>query len=390
MTDLRIGPFSDGIDNVSKDAGLRPSALRTCIDMDIEREGWPGTRAGQTLASAVAGVHSLWSDGAQLYGAVGNSLVSIGGDYARTTLTTLPSTGPVSFSSGPDRIYYSQSSVVGQIRDGVAREVGAPDGMIVSALPGATGGLPVGQYAVALAFVGPAGEEGGLSGIASVAVADGGGIALTLAWPAGASSAIVYRSGAGGDVLYRCATVPIGMTSYSVGVGTLGGAASTHYMRRPPGGHIVRWWKGRLLIARGDTLWYTEPFRTHLCKPATAFVRFPARIRMVEGVDGGVWVASNSVQFLAGADPAQWSPTTPAAALPVPGCSAVADSSLFDGELGLGPSACAVWFGGRGFALGSATGQLIEPRAKTFKFTGQPRSGFLVVHDRRITAFLQS
>jgi len=390
MTDLRIGPFSDGIDNVSKDAGLRPSALRTCIDMDIDRTGWPGTRVGQALASATAGVHSLWSDGAQLYGAVGSSLVSIAGDYSRTTLATLPSTSPVSFSAGPDRVYFAQSSIVGQIRDGAAREVGAPDGMIVAATASGSGGLSVGQYAVALAFVGSAGEEGGLSGIASVAVAEGGGIALTLVWPAGASSAILYRSGAGGDVLYRCATVPSGMTSYSVGSGPLGGAASTHYMRRPPGGHIVRWWKGRLLIARGDTLWYTEPYRTHLCKPATAFVRFPGRIRMVEGVEGGVWIAAKTVQFLPGADPAQWSPVTTTAALPVPGCSAVADSSLFNPELGLGQSQCAVWFGGRGFALGSASGQLIEPRARTFSFTRAPRSGSLVLHDRRITAFIQS
>lgn len=390
MTDLRIGPFTDGIDTISRDVALRPSALRSCIDLDINRDGWLETRAGQTLASAVAGVHSLWSDGSTLYGAVGASLVRIASDYSRTTLLTLPSNGPVSFSVGPDRVYFTQSSMTGQITSAGARQVGVHDGSMVAVAAAASGGLRAGTYAVGLSYIGASGEEGSLSGLAYVRIAESGGLTLTLAWPADAASAWIYRTDANGDVLHKCATVPTGMTTYQIGVGDVSTTPSTQHLRRTPGGHIVRWWMGRLLIARGDTLWYSEPYRTHLCSPTRNFVRMPARLTMVEPVDGGVWVATaRGVSFLAGTDPAQWNPKATKAAPPIPGCSAVVDPELFDGELGLGKSGTACWFGRRGFAFGTSSGQVIEPRAKTFS-SGAAQRGSLVVHDRRLTAFLET
>ena len=96
-----------------------------------------------------------------------------------------------------------------------------------------------------------------------------------------------------------------------------GGAPCETLHRAPmPGGQCVRGWAGRLYVAAGDTLWYSDALRPHITAPHHNFVRFVGAIRFVEFVQGGAYVGDErGVWWLAGNDPTAWS-AAPASSAP--------------------------------------------------------------------------
>jgi hypothetical protein len=77
----------------------------------------------------------------------------------------------------------------------------------------------------------------------------------------------------------------------------------TREYSNPPIGSIIRSFSGRVYIADGSTLWYSEPFAPSLFRKATNYIPFPARIVMVAPVLDGIFISTTrKIYFLAGKD----------------------------------------------------------------------------------------
>ena len=75
-------------------------------------------------------------------------------------------------------------------------------------------------------------------------------------------------------------------------------------MPMPAGQHIAHH-AGRLLVAVGSAVIYSEPFTPHLRDEAKGFELFPAPITCLAAVEGGVFVVADKTYFIAGGFPAQ-------------------------------------------------------------------------------------
>lgn len=72
-----------------------------------------------------------------------------------------------------------------------------------------------------------------------------------------------------------------------------------------PAGSCIAHHKGRLLVAVGSILIYSEPFVLHLRDEARGFEIFPAPITCIAAVEGGVFVVADKTYFSPGGFPAQ-------------------------------------------------------------------------------------
>jgi len=396
MTDLNAGPFTAGIDNITEDTqhggmtqtGWRINTLVEALNVDIGREGVIRTRRGRVLRLAGAALHSPFGDGTTGYVVNGSLLCRVESGWTLTTLLDLGNTGPVSYALAPTGIYFASPAGLGVIEAGVARWLTVPDGSTPGPQPWAAGGLPGGRYGVAITFTDARGTEGGLSDIHWVNVVDGGGVRFTATdWPTGCT-AQVYMTAQNGDVLYRRGTIPRGIGAFIQGNQAPGRVAETQNLRQMPTGHTVRWWRGRLVVAAGRAIYISEPMRPHLHSPRFGWVQLPQRITMLECVEGGIWVADAwGPRFLAGTDPAQLDMRRFSAPPPIERCSALVAAELLPPDTA-GASPAAVWLSTQGWTIGTSTGQLIAPNARTLTIPTAER-GSVVVHNRRLTAHLQ-
>lgn len=78
------------------------------------------------------------------------------------------------------------------------------------------------------------------------------------------------------------------------------GPTTTKTFSSPPVGHLLEFFAGRIYIASGDTLWYTEPFAYSWVNLAESFIPFPGRLRMVKAVKDGLWVSDTEGTYFLG------------------------------------------------------------------------------------------
>jgi len=72
-----------------------------------------------------------------------------------------------------------------------------------------------------------------------------------------------------------------------------------------PAGSNIAHHGGRLLVAVGSALIYSEPFTPHLRDPSRGYELFPSAIKCIAAVEGGVFVVADKTYFIAGGFPAQ-------------------------------------------------------------------------------------
>ncbi len=392
----KIGPWPQGMDNVSADTDLpvdragNPVAVVDCSNGDLDDAGKFAVRPGLQRLLTDNDVHSLYAPpgwGTWL-GGIGANLVELtdnGTALGIEVRATLPSSAPLSFDRLGDAIYYTSIDAIGVLpRRGPALPLAPPDAIPPVASGDPIGGLFAGRYSVAMSWLFDDGTEGGLSPLVSVNVPEGGGIRLSWTAPAGAAMGRIYRTQLDGTVLYRVTDVPVGLGSTLLGVGPVGRAADTQYLRAMPPGEILRRWRGYLLVARGRHLYLSQPMRYGLYSPRHGFVQFPERITFVEGVEGGVFVGQQTgVVFLDGSKPGDWSHRDTGGDPPFPGSSVLADASMFGADLQLPPGDHAVWLSTNGYVLGQPSGAIVEPQAKRLRLP-VTAAGKTAIVDRRL------
>lgn len=81
----------------------------------------------------------------------------------------------------------------------------------------------------------------------------------------------------------------------------------TDYMAIPPG-TIVRHHNGRMYVASGNLIWFTDPFTLGSVHRQRNFLQFTSPVSIMEPVNGGIWIVTDETYFYAGGGPDDFTP----------------------------------------------------------------------------------
>jgi hypothetical protein len=199
----------------------------------------------------------------------------------------------------------------------------------------------------------------------------------------------IYRTGTNGDVFYQAQEVSLPHSgAFLLNPTAVGRMIDTRGFERMRSGMYLRYWRGRIIVARGRNLYFSEPMRYGLFDPRHGFVQMPQVITFLQPVEGGIYVGqSNGVVFLQGTTPDKLAVVQTGAAKPLPGSATEIGSSSFSLEGAKASEKYAVWVGARGYALGDPGGNVVEPQSRRLAVPVGQR-GVTVVHNRRLTTLV--
>ena len=306
-----IGPFPLGVNNRRPPHELTQAVgnttvdlLRDAVNVDISdsgklrrRDGFKQVHAGRS--------HSAWGDDKAGFYAEGGSLYHLalapGGELQRTLIRDdLAPTAPLSYCEAGGTHYYTNGQELGMVHGGARLDFTPPPLLapVLSAIPGA---LPQGRYQVCITQFGAAGESASTKPSTIEVPEGGGGIRISAIPPAPAACiTLIYITAADGEVFGRVTVDIAAGVAEVVAPMPLGAGCQTLLLEPMPAGSIVRFSNGRLLVAVGSLLIYSEPFFPGLHRPSKNYIPFPAPITVIEPCGGGVFVAADKTYWLGG------------------------------------------------------------------------------------------
>lgn len=372
-----------GLRNTVGSERLSVSELALADNVDLDSSGRLGRRAGYT--SVLAGTyHSLWADdeGELCLVADGTALKRVSASYTTTTLATLTGVGErISYSKVNDQVFYSNGVDTGVVDTGAARSWGLP----VPALPGAVatvGSLLPGTYQYVVTQMRASGHESG-AGLAGVIelTATGNGIVFDLPPLVDADVAyqLVYLSPPNEAVMYLAATVSADdATVTCTGAGDATLPLLTQFMSPAPAGQLVAFYRGRVYVAVGDTLFASSPLGYDLFD-LREYVQLDGRVTMMAPMtdkemgdtsrNSGFFIGTDKTcGVLVGSGPAdfQYVPKTRYGA--VEGAVAFVDGSAF-ADAAAGARDIPVWLTTQGICAGMPNMEVRNLTRTRYTFT---------------------
>lgn len=250
-----------------------------------------------------------------------------------------------------------------------------------------TGSLLDGTYTVAIAWS-KDGRESGLSTSVSLNVEGGIELILPYNYSGDADQAVIYMTERNGSELLKVATVAINTATFTISSDKdLTRAAQFQNLSPMRTGKFLKLWRGRLLTADKNMLYFSQALNFHLCDERYDYIALPQRVTFVEPVESGIWVGqSNSVVFLSGSDVRDLRLVQTGAKSPVPSTALRVNSDLL-GELSAGLESV-LWLAENGYCIGTPSGNLVEVHANTLKGI-TAKGGQSVRFDDRIVTVLQ-
>lgn len=372
-----------------------PSDLEEGLNVDIDSVmGGLSTRDGQTLRNAGA-YHSLWSKDDVCLIASGTQLKNVrtlgAGSYALDVLRSdLTAGARLSYWMVNGQVYYCNGHETGVVKRGANRTFGLaqPTGQPVAAPIG--GGLPAGRYQYAVTYLRDDGQESGTGLAGTIDL----GNPLTPAGPSAFASGIgfsmipvsadptviakaIYITPTNGEVLYRAMVISAAATTaqYRNAGYDLRLPLNTQFGRPVPVGHMVAWYRGRMLMAQGSVIWYSLPYRYEMFMLRKAFLPFEADINLLAPVEDGVFVGADKTYFLQGLAPETFQSRVVAGYPAIPGTLAYEQGDyLGDGVAGR----AAYWASPRGHCVGTNGGSFKNITESRFSYPiGQRGAGIV-------------
>lgn len=149
-----------------------------------------------------------------------------------------------------------------------------------------------------------------------------------------------------------------------------------------PGGQWLEYWNGRLLVARGAVLVFSQPLRYGTYNPMTDYIALGRQIEWVAPLETGIYVGTiDKVYWIDGTQPSEFR-VREVAGKSAPGMAAVVPAEALGRS---GAARYAVFFTPSGFAVGDASGAIEHPQAERFADLPLYR-GKLFVENTRIFA----
>lgn len=332
-----------GINNVLPKARMGKHDLVEATNVDIGNTGELVRRDGYTRISSCCHKH-LWQRQECLLAVVNHALQAIYENGTRKVIEPgLGSTDKVHYCDLPDgSTAYSNGLIAGATDGLVSKAWAIPVPQVGASTMEMPGSLTRGQYLYALSYSRLSdGLEGpAVMGAHALQLEQGGVLFMGLPMLEG-HQINVYLSSCGGEELFFAGS--------TVGDG-LQFVGSTHALQSPvrtlglmpmPIGIYPAFWRGRLLVARGNVLWASQPHAWHLCDERRDFKQFAAPITLVQPVDDGIYVGTTQeLVFLAGTefDKLVYMPRIKGMVVPGSGVSAPGQSIKLGDGTGSGPA----------------------------------------------------
>lgn len=345
MKTSSIGPFNKGFNNIDGEVNLPEGSVRIADNVDFTRDGWFRRRQGYTKIYDGVGIHSLWNR----FFVESGTLNFLDDNDEATFIASGLTDKPLSYYELDGEVYFSNEDNNGK--------VGGPWGVeSLSFLPtisvGAGSSLIAGDYQVSFVNIATNGEESGATNPVVVTVPDGGSISISNI--VSDHSVGVYVSPVNGEELFfqgnaHAPTFEIKQYHNN------GKGLQTLFMQRAPAGQLICGYKGRMYIAQGSTLWYTEAQRPGLYKPAENFFNLPERITVLLETEHGLYVVADKTYFLTGDDPKKMNLSIVGKATGIEGTGVPVDAKDFKLDFN---GKVAYWFSNKGAILGFPNGQL--------------------------------
>jgi len=165
------------------------------------------------------------------------------------------------------------------------------------------------------------------------------------------------------------------------------GPDKTRQFSDPPIGHRIAYEHGRVWIAQGSVVWYSEPYSLNDFDLARDFLPFESRMVMLRPVKGGVFFSdSQRTYFGAGADPRSMELLPVSESPAIEGTDQPLDMVKFgDGSnAGLG----AIWTAKNGVCVGMPTGQVVNLTYKKLTYPSALK-GASICFDGRYVSTLE-
>lgn len=341
--------------------------LAVAQNIDIDETGGIKRRAGRTSVYG-GNVRSLWSDGAQALFVEGTNLKRLNPDYTATTLRTgLTPLQAMAYQGVNDAVYFANGRETGVVQGGLARSWGLPMGSV----PGVTvtvGNMPAGDYQFTQTYFRNDGQESGAGLAGRIRIAAGSGLvfAMPISTDPGVTNKAMYLTTPNGDVLYQAGIMTNNTTSftYQNDSSELALPLTTQFMGPPPAGHLVGYYYGRMYVAVGSDLFYSEPYAYELFD-RRKYLSFDSRITMFAPVssensrdNAGIFLGTErSTTWLAGEGPEDFKAVAGPNYGVVMGAMDYVDGSMFtDGSSGA--RMLPMWMSTRGICVGLAGGMV--------------------------------
>jgi hypothetical protein len=359
--EITLEGWPAGINNVAKDTALPDGFLRDALNVDLDNSGKPRIREGRTKVYAGVQTHSLHKAVCGLVFVEGTTLNSLLPDNTASSIGNLVSGDRVEYEELNDTTFLTNGFEVWTLdaqKNLALNGVERPEGQPLPSFTSAVGALEPGRYLFAVTFVSSRGEESGASLAIDVTTSSRGSVVLNnIPQNSSASHVRIYGTEPGGEVLREFAEVPMGVTSFNITRTVQGRLLETQFMRRLPAGRLIRHFKGRLYVARGDTLWYSEALRYGLCSPADNFISFSEEITVVQPVEDGIYVVADKTYFFSGTNPKEFRQVIVSNYQAIFGTGVRVRGSIFDPEI---VGDVAYWYSRAGAMLGLAGG-IVRP-----------------------------
>ena len=341
-----------GINNVAKVTALPEEALRDALNVDLDNSGKPRIREGRTKVYNGTQVHSLHGATCGTVFVEGAELKSLLPDYSASSIGDLVSHSRVDYAEVNDTTYLTNGFEVWKLDADANIElngVAHPEGQPIPGFSSLVGSLESGRYLIAVTFVND-GEESGATLAVEVTTSQRGAITLSaIPQSSDATHVRIYCTEPGGQTLREFAEIPMGTTSYVITRTVQGRVLETQFMRRLPAGRLIAHFKGRLLIAKGNTLYYSEALRYGLYSPANNFISFAEDITIVQPVEDGVYVVADKTYFFNGTNPREFQQIVVSEYRAIFGTGLTTNGSVFSSEV---VGEVAYWYSEVGAMLG--------------------------------------
>lgn len=380
MTKMAL-PFL-GLDLKSDETNVTPGAVREARNVRIDRRGNFRRRRGWAVVDTGPDWRSLFAWQGRLIAQSGRQLFSLDPEgLSRELLGELGADDPVDFAIYNNDLYIVNSAALWRLVDGQLARAGVEPGSLPRVADAGAGQLTAGSYRVAVALVSPAGEESPAYDLGQHELSRG--LVLEELEQRFGHRWRVYITPPDGNALYLTEEFDAVWPRYVVTLYPEGAPCETLNSSRLPGGHFVRGAGGRIYVARGDTLWFSDAFRPHLMSARHNFVRFVGNIRILLFVEGGAFVGDDrGVWWLPGSDPSAWAMTL-ASTAPAVSRSGVLVPSYKIGPLQSGAAQdCALWLSTEGHMVGTGGGSVHALNAdRVYLRDGQVGKSTLVERD---------
>lgn len=357
---------ASGIDNQNRETTLPAGAVRTALNVDIDKGGNSIRRQGTIRRITGTDCHSLWTDRAIDYALFVDNGTLFKLDFETAlanAVATLQSNNKMSYCEFNGEVYYGNGADKGIVTNqGIYARWGLslpPSPFAVGVQQG--GGFAEGQYQVTYTYYDVNGIESGAPIATVVDVPANGSISLmNIPQNPDAEGVWVWLSSAHGDVLFRALQIPNGTTDVTFGKLECGEPLDKQFLDNPVPATQLTDYKGRVWFSIQNFLFYTEAMAPHLYHPGHNFFVLPEQIIATMSVEDGLYIASSyRTWFLLGGDPRDMQLTMVNRKGVIPGTMLRAPAHVFGNAEGAFTGHVAFWWDTDGVpVIGGTSGRI--------------------------------